>query len=292
MYINKTANILDLNKFNDDAKALISKIEIVLKFGDDDLRFTLTEPLTAQEESDLDDLITNFVDTDPALKVPKIYSIVRDGIKSKHHTDINYKSVELTQSLIPIRTVTKGEVTQVDWYKSLDENNAPQDKVIRVEVVYNRDASGFAISRTTTRTWINIDESDNEENKITHKHYFVNPSDQIDEGVKRRSLLVKSIQFPVLQGMMEVLMPLGFDKGTVILKGRDFMDEYETEFNKFVDNSSSINDPADPNFGKKSIVVKIEEENKANYVQWLDSAPPVFGGGITIRQYLVNEFSI
>jgi len=295
MFINKTRNILDLNGFNDAAKAISPKIRIVLKLGTDNLRFDLSEALTTEEESQIDDLISNFVDTDPALKVPKIYDYVVGSSSNKHHFAINYKT-ELTRTLIPKRTIVRGEVQRVEWFASLDASLNPTDKIIDVQITYVRDVTGFAQSRTTTRTWINKDGSDNEEVKITSKYYFINPSDMIDEGLKRRKLLVNNLQMPMVKFMCEVLMPLGYTQQAVILIGRKFMDDYETEMNNFVENSSTITDPADEDFGKKSIVVKIENNAmggpNADYNLWLDKAPPSLGGLTTIRQYLIAEFSI
>ncbi len=290
--INRTKNVKDLNKLNQEAKSHNIKILYVVKFGDNNLRFTLSESLTSEEETTLDSFLDSFVDVDIDQKVPKIYGITKSHARGKHFHTINYKSVDLTQSLIPKRTVIQGEVRKVDWYKSLNQSGQPEDKVLCVEIDYNRDPTGFAISRTTTRTWMNLDDTPNEETKVTTKYYYVNPSDQIDEGLKRRSLLVKSLQFPVMQAMMEVLMPLGYTQSSVVLQGRTFLDDYEDSFSKFIENSSSINDPASPDFGKKTVVARIEQENKPEYITWLDSAPPVFGGSMTIRQYLVAEFSI
>lgn len=291
IFIHKTRNISNLNKFQDDAIALISKVICVIKFNDDDLRFTLSEELTAQEEQDLDDLVNNFSDNDVELQVPKIISIAKAEAKSKHFHNIDYKK-ELTSSLIPKRTALQGEIVKVDWYKSLDQDGNPTDLVLTVDIVYTRDESGFATYRTTTRTWINEDGSENDDKKITLKYYYVNHSEMIDEGVKRRGLLVSNIKLPVLTFMSEALMPLGYTEESVLLKGRDFLDDYELEFNKFVDNSSSINDPASPDFLLKSVVVRIRDDQTPAYLEWLDKAPPSLGGTTTIRQYLMNEFSI
>lgn len=148
----------------------------------------------------------------------------------------------------------------------------------------------------TTRTWINKDDSENTEKKITSKYYFINPSDMIDEGLKRRKLLVNNIQMPMLTFMSEVLLPLGYNQEAVVLMGRTFMDTYESDLNNFVENSSTITDPADENFGKKTIVVHVENNDaagvNADFNLWLDKAPPSLGGLVTIRQYLVGEFSI
>lgn len=289
MYIQRTRDIKNLNDFNEAAKALNPKILVVLKFGEDTLRFTLSESLTQEESDALNDLVQNFDDADPEVQVPKILAMAKEY--SKHFHAINYIK-GLNQSLIPKRTVVQGEVRKVEWYKSLDAEMNPVDLVLKVDIIYNRDATGFATSRTTTRTWINEDESENAETKISQKYYFVNPSDMIDEGLKRRKLLVSSIQIPTLTFMSEILIPLGYTQEAVVLRGRSFMDEYENDFNKFVDNSSTITDPADPDVGMKTIVVKLRDENRAEYVEWLDKTSPSLGGTTTVRQYLMNEFSI
>ena len=250
----------------------------------------LTAQLSESHQTVLDDLVSNFSDTLEALKVPKICDYVKEELKGKHFHDIDYKT-ELTQSLIPKRTVVKGEVQRVEWFQSMDVNNNPVNKILDVSIVYQRDASGFAISRQVTREWTNKDESVNPLPKLTSKYYFVNPVDQIEEGIKRRGLLVKSIQMPTMLAMMHVLMPLGQSQGQVLLQGRQFMDDYETDFSKFVASSSSITDINDPNFGKKTVVVRLEEEAEASRVLWLDAAPAILGGA-TIRQYLINEFTI
>lgn len=297
MYITKTRNISNLNDFNEEAKAHNSKIEIVLKFGAEELRFQLSEALDAQEELDLDAFIAAYIDVDPELYIPKIYDLVKNEARHKHHHNIDYKTdIASGMNLIPKRTVSQGEVTKVDWYKSLDETQTPIDLVLTVDIAYTRDATGFATFRNTVRTWINRDESENADKKYTSKFYFVNPSDMITEGYRRRKLLVQSIQIPSMQFMMEVLMPLGYTQQSIILQGRAFMDDYEGDFSRFIENSSTITNPSDPNVGKKTIVVALEdtaiEGRNADYNVWLDKAPASLGGMVTIRQYLIGEFSI
>ena len=118
----------------------------------------------------------------------------------------------------------------------------------------------------------------------------------ITEGYKRRKLLVQSIQIPTLTFMSEALMPSGHTQESVVLLGRHFMDDYEADFSRFIENSSTITEPSDPNFGKKSVIVELEstdiEGRNKDYHLWLDSAPPSLGGLTTIRQYLINEFDI
>jgi len=289
--VTKTRNILDLNKFNEDAKAHNSKITYVIKIGDDSLRFSLSSELDGAEHTALDSFVAAFVDTDPEDKRPKIYDLVKSEAKTKHHHNIDYKKEVLT-ALIPKRTIVKGEVRKVEWFQSLDAQMSPINKVIEVDVVYTRDTTGFATSRVTTRKWINRDESENDEYKLTSKYYFLNPSEMIMEGNKRRGLLVDSIIIPTLTFMTEALVPLGYTQESVVLKGRKFMDDYESEFNKFKHNSSTITDPADPDFGEKSIVIRFRDESKTEYVEWLDKSSPSLGGSVTIRQYLMSEFAI
>lgn len=287
---NTPCSVLDHNKLNTELKENFSFVNHTIKI-DSTLVVHSTREATTQEKTDIDTYIASFVDNDKSLKKPKIYDLAKSGVKGKHFHAINYKT-ELSQALIPKRTVVKGEVQKVEWYSALDGSNNPTDKILTVDINYTRDASGFAISRQTDRKWVNLDETDNEEVKTTEKHYFVNPSDQINEGVKRRSLLVESIQLPVLSMMVQVLTPLGYSQESVLLKGRKFLDDYEVEFNNFVKNSSTETNPASPDFGKKNIIIKLENESATEYTEWLDLAPAMLGGTTTIRQYLLNEFDI
>lgn len=295
MFINVTKEVLDLNKLNEEAKALNPKILFVVKFGADNLRFTVAEEWDAQDEAELNTFLAGFVDVDPEQKVPKIYDCAKAEAKNKHHHNINYIT-EIMGALIPKRYKTKGEVTKVEWYKSLDENNLPTDLILVVDITYIRDPSGFALSRITNRTWINRDGSFNEEVKIRPKFYFVNEAEMIEEGIKRRSLLVKDLQIPVIKGMTAVLVPQGYSETAALLMGRHFMDDYRTAFEDFKQNSSTITDPSDPNYGRKTIIVKLENEADTEYVKFLDAVPTVpntpFDGTKTIRQYLISEFDI
>ncbi len=295
MFIHRTRNILDLSRFSEEARVLNNKIISVIKFGDDDLRFELLSAFDLQEELDLDGLILNFIDADPELKIPMILDLAKSEARAKHFHNIDYK-VEIVGGLVPKRTVTKGEVTRVDWYRAIDTSQVPIDKVLTVDITYFRDPSGFATYRVTNRTWINRDGSLNPEIKITPKYYYLNPADMIVEGLKRRKLLVNSIQIPVLTFMMETMLPLGHSQPEIIMMGRSFMDDYEPDFSRFIENSSSVNDPQDVNFGRKSIIVELEENaidgRNKDYNEWLDKKPASIGGAISIRDYLRSEFDI
>ena len=286
IFIYRTRNILDLNKFNDDVKTALTKVIIVMKEGDDQLRFQLSSALTTAEDSQLDDLVTDFVDTDPEQKIPKIVDIAKAEAKSKHFHNIDYRK-EIEGSLFPKRTKVQGEVTKVEWYR----DKGLSDLFLRVDINYTRDSIGTALERETTRTWINRDGSENPETKVTEKSYIINQEDQTAEGKRRRENIVNGLEFPVLAMMMEVLLPTGLNQTAVLLKGKAFLDAFEGEFDRFIKNSSDITDPLSEDFGKKSVVVAIEGAPATTY-DWLDELPNSLGGLKTIRQYLIEEFSI
>lgn len=297
MYIHRTGNILDLNRFNDEVKVAIPKVQIVLKFSEDDLRFTVSSNWGSSDDTALDSFISSFVDVDPEDKIPKIIDLAKSEAKGKHFHNIIYTSnKELISSLVPVRENIQGEVRRVVWYRTLDANQLPIDPVIEVDIAYTRDTTGFALFRTTARTYINRDGTSNPEIKYSQKFYFVNPDDMIDEGIKRRSLLVKSIKIPALEYLTAILVPMGVSVESAYLRGLQFLDDYEDLFNKFMDNSSTITNPADPNFGRKTIIVSLEDNTSEGingpHNEWLDGAPNALGGSKTIRQWLIEEFSI
>lgn len=295
MYINKTRNIIDLNSFNEAAIAHNSKIIYVVKFEDDDLRFTITEALTAGEDAALDSFVATYDDNISINSQPIIYSLAKEEAKHKHFHNIDYiKELISGESLIPEREsgTVKGEVQEVIWYKDISATNTPETPVIKVSITYYRDASGFAMYRITVRQWYNEDGTLNPETKTSIKYYYINKQDMIKEGIKRRDLLVNTIQIPVMTLMAEVLMPLGVTQISVVFKGRQFLDDYETVFNNFIKNSSTITDPAHTDYGRKTVIVSLENETRSQFVEWLDLAPNSLGGATTIRQYLINQFDI
>lgn len=232
------------------------------------------------------------VDTSDVDKVPKIYTYTKAEATQKHFHNINYTGKDLTLNLIPKRTIVQGEVQKVEWYSEIDGALNVSNKVLDVDIVYTRDVTGFAIYRVVTRTWYNNDGIENDEKKITVKYYAVNPSESIDEGIKRRSLIIKELQRPILASMLQVLVPLGYSETAVLFRGRTFLDEYEVEFQKFTNHSSSINDPASPDYGMKAIIVKLRDESDTELTEWLDLAPPLFGGTVTIRQYIMSQLDV
>lgn len=233
--------------------------------------------MTASNKTIVDGLVSNHK---AVLSPLKIHVLAKDEARDKHPHNINYKT-ELKQALYPKRTFVQGELQKVEWYC----DQAATDKVLETSMTYVRDAFGFATSRTTTRTWFRQDGTSFEEPKVTEKIYTLNYNDQIVEGKRRRQNIVDGIQLPVMGMLVEVLHPT--PQVQVLLMGRDFLDRMELYFQRFIDNSSSINDTQDPNFGKKEIVVEFENATDS----WMDGTPTALGGA-TIRQYLIAEFTI
>lgn len=283
---------LDINRLQSDIKEAVPLVNATLKV-DDNLYVHSVIELIQSDKDLVDAIIVAFVDTDPAVKIPLIMGMAKAEAHGKHFHNINYK-MELTSALIPLRTVMQGEVREVTWYASIGAGNIPVNPIIKVTIAYTRDlATSLPIYRTTTRQWYNIDGTLNEESKVTMKFYYINPSDQIEEGDRRRDLLVKSIQIPVMNMMVEVLTGTGLSIGSILLKGRQFLDDYKEEFDRFVSNSSTVTDPADEdNYGKKTVIVKLESEDRTEVKEWMDLAPNSLGGATTIRQYLIGEFDI
>ena len=208
---------------------------------------------------------------------PKIFDLVNDEVKKKGPLAIDYR-VEILSPLYPKRTMVKGEVQKVEWFKDRDLT----DKVIDVTISYVRDAFGFATERTTTRTWVMSDESSYPEQKITNKVY--SPNEMISEGYIRRQNIVDFVQLPTLQFLLETEQG---DPNTIILMGRSFLDRMKDVFDNFVSNSSTVVDPLDPFFGQKTVVKELMLAGDL----WLDNQPQALGGA-TIRQWLALEFSI
>jgi hypothetical protein len=192
----------------------------------------------------------------------------------------------LTTRLHLKRTTVKGEVVKVDYYSDSELT----DLVLTVEISYTRDAVGFATERTTTRKWVMENGDYHPDTKVTTKSYTDNPEDQIKEGARRRQNIIDTIQPAVLGGMIEVL-GASMNQLQILLMGRQFIDEFEGQFDRFVKASSTVTDPVDPNFGRKNIVVAFEQKAQEPEAAWMNS-PSQLLGGATILQFLVNEFSI
>lgn len=245
--------------------------------------FTFEDAFDSADETYLRfTFLPNFVDEDNSADfVPKIYDFINYNSKDAFFHDLNY-IIETSQSLYPKRTMQFGEIVKVEWFSDVSLT----DKVLEVDIQYNRDAAGFAINRTTTRKWLMRNGQFHPDFKVTTKRYDLNLEDQISEGIRRRENIINSLQIPTMGFMIEVLSPMS--QGEILLMGRNFMDDLELEFQKFIKNSSTVSDTNDPNFGRKNLAVAFENRPET----WLDLFPSALGGSMSIRDWLVQEVSI
>lgn len=227
------------------------------------------------------------ISVDMSLFDVKIWDITDPQVKEERidFRTINYRT-DLTTTLYPNRTMVKGEIKKVDWYSDPELT----DKILTAEISYTRDQFGFAVERTTTRKWVMTNGEYHNLVKITKKKYDINPIDQIKEGKVRRGNIVDAFQTPVLAAMIEILVPQGHSHTEVLLRGRKILDGVSLELKNFIDNSSTVTNESDPNFGRKVMAVKWEEL-AATTEPWMKE-PSQTLGGTTPEQYLVNEFSI
>lgn len=276
--------VLNFQALNYELSLLeLPEVLLSLTVVGDNLKFTFdsSNDVTVLDIA-LDNLVANHMGE--VLPHPRIMDFVRPTSKDKDFRDVDYK-VELNAPLYPKRTFVRGELRQVKWFS----DDSLVNEILRVDIVYTRDLFGFASSRITTRSWVLSDGSLSPLTKVTRKNYTINSVDQIIEGKKRRENIVNGVQLPVMQFMIESIQ--GVSTGQILLMGRDFMDRFSLHFKTFIDNSSSVVDFNDPNFGKKTVVVAFEEAALTTDT-WLNNTCPSLGGVVTILQYLTNEFSI
>jgi hypothetical protein len=212
----------------------------------------------------------------------KIHNYITDthypnqSIPPKEHDFIVGLSIKLHEKV----TMVKGEVQKKEHY-AVFNGTTYSDLVVVEDIVYSRNALGFATSRQTTRKWVCEDNSVHPDTKVSVKYY--NSNDQIEEGITRRGNLIKSIQQPVM-GLIAFAWyqnPYAVNS-LVILEGRKFLLEYQQEFNAFINESNK----AVLDCLSSPLAIRYVDSVKWN---WIDSQTPY---GVTIRQYIVSQLTI
>lgn len=239
-----------------------SRVEIVLSDG-----HALGEELDPYSSYRINDTDDDVVEEK---RVPKIKGLAKEEASHKHFHNLDYKR-ELSQSLYPKRTMVQGEIQLVEWYS----DSALTDLVLKVEISYNRDSLGFAIDRTTTRTWINEDGTEQADTKVTHKRYDINPYEQLEEGQRRRTNLANNLSLQVLGGMVAALSGTHTAEQATQL-GRDFLLQHSVAWAEFVKSSHQqiLTDVALPD---------------ATHDVWLDLE---ISPGLTFRDHIIAELTL
>ncbi len=228
--------------------------------------------LSGTEEATLSGLVADHVagTCDQNVKIHKYiddaeYDIYSPPVEHNYITGMHTK-------FFPKRTMIKGEVTRVDYY--VDE--ALTDRILRVDIDYNRDALYLATDRTVTRTWYKEDGLAHSITKVTKKNYTINIDDQIKEAHRRRQNIIDRLLLVVL-GMMQATMP-GESMTDILKDGRDFNHDNEVEFATYI------------SVGGTEIVTVVSGTTVSGITgNWIDNV--IDGEGTTIRQYMMEELS-
>lgn len=212
----------------------------------------------------------SYVPQVPSDFVPKISNLTVGHVKRKDHRIINYKT-ELTVPLFPKRTFVQGELQKVEWYS----DEAKTDLVLKVDITYVRDIAGFALERTTERTWLRKNGTEHPNKKTTKKIYDDNGI--ILEGKRRRGNLVNILMKKTVDYMLETMLTDPQDAveiETIIQQGRDFMKAHQDQITAFINESH------------KEFKTTVENSPET----WLDNIPGSLGS--SIRDYIVGELNI
>jgi hypothetical protein len=220
--------------------------------------------------------------------------------------DIDFKtdlSVSVAKKTLP---KIQGKPTLVEYYEikrfQFDENGAPVmnpltnapnieyiNKICEVSFDFTYDPFGFIVEKIANLRWVMTDETVSEVSKNIGELFdpLLDNEKRIAEGTMRRQAIVDGLQLPALAFLGQSYP----DKNTIELLtiGRAFLDKYDEDFRDFVEKSLSVVDPQDPNFGKKVIIVKIEQATD----EWLDNTVTLDGQNFfTPRQYIISELDI
>lgn len=284
--INDTLNSKIIN-FNLIEEIETDVIEPMLKFAvnGDIIEIFFAQALDEFDAAALDWAVNNT--TGNTYPKAKILNMVKEEVGKLHYSDINYK-IHTNTKLFNEMSFIHGELQNTEYF--LDEELT--DKVLIVDNLYERDMLGSAVHRDTTRRWIREDGSLTD--PITKRKKYSN-IEQIKEGKRRRGNIVDGIQLPIMGMMIEVLgvEPYNYSSLAILSIGRDFLDDHEEYFNKFIKNSSTVTDPQDPDFGLKKVVVQIKISANTT-ATWLKLKPLQLDptGNTSIEDYMIAEFTI
>lgn len=209
----------------------------------------------------------------------KIYSLTRADAEFKHFHLIDY-TIEVTPALIPKRTFLFGALTNVKWYADAELTNL----ILEVDVSYNYNALGFATDRAVTRTWYREDGSADADTKITEKYYTINPQDQLDEIIVRRTNIVRQTNvylIGIIPGLTAI-DPNAADMTAqdIIFAGQTFFGAHDTEENVFIKTGSTVLEDA----------VRNETDSSCDWFN-TDATPLGIPGVSDIRGFIIYQLS-
>jgi hypothetical protein len=169
----------------------------------------------------------------------KIVGLAREEAKKKHFHNINYE-IDVVESLYPKRTFKFGALVNVEWYSDPELT----DLVLDVDMTYNYDVLGFAVDREVTRTWIKNDGTPHEDVKVTTKDYTINPQDQLDEAITRRTNNVRQINLWLIEVVPGLTAADENIDDVSLIEVRDsgvaFFEQYQLETTTYIETGSQL----------------------------------------------------
>lgn len=248
------------HKLHNEIEEQVPEIVRVNVLGSDDVYIEFSITLDAGQIASVNSTVQAHIATDPQPIIGQLSDQTTNDFR-----EIDYTI--LPNALHPVRTFNQGELVLVEWYT----DDTLTTKVLKVDIVYTRDAFGYVTSRVTTRTWFNDDGSENPSKSIRVKQY-----DEVkkqSEIKTRRENNILAVQSQVLTYM--VLTGVGGDPLVALSTGRAFIESLDAEVDKYIKSGSSQ---------------LVDAVNNNTTDTWLDNIVP--GDVITIRDYMVAELTI
>lgn len=215
------------------------------------------------------------------VKIFRYASLNEVGSRKEPPINLNYIS-GLNRRLYKKEYITQGELRKVEFYadSGTDAFGWPSysDLILKEEMSYTRDSTGFARARTTTISWCLEDGTFHPITKILHKKY--SPMSSQQEGITRRKNIIDTLSVGIA-GFLMALLPTNEtypDSQAKLEIARQFARDHKDPMDLFIIASDHT----------AVSVVKHATE------WWLDLSlvPLGYPEGTTIRQYIRSELDI
>lgn len=209
--------------------------------------------------------------------------------------DIDFKSDLIISPKKKNYPKVKGVPTVVEYYTEkkivdLQGTVAYNNLIADVQFQLFYTPEGFIYQKYAPLAWAMSDGTIDRVNiKDLGKVYDVELEDDkiIQEGIDRRQCIYTSLQMPTLK----ILTAIYPDKTKMELMalGRDFMTFYTDDFKAYINESQTIVDEDDPDYGLKKIVAKIKHDTTHS---WLNDSVDLGEGEFSVREYLMEQLTI
>lgn len=243
----------------------------------------------------------------------KLYSllhndrITRSSLDKKYEApfDIDFKtqlSKKLHKKSYP---KDKGKPTTIEYFESkdlvVDSNGDPilnsmgqpqyeySNIIARIDFNFLYDDFGFILKKEAILKWYREDDSLSNEYKDIGR-VFDPESDhelRVKESKIRRESIINSLRLPVLSFLKEI-----YPSKTsleLLTMGRNFLNKFNNETRDYIEQGLTVSDTSSPDYGKTVLWVSVRDHSDIEDDEWLDTD---VGGGVTVRQYILDEINI